>query len=72
MYDKEHEEQSPSRSMDRYESQCFSFKNFGCVTYAHVPDELRKKLEKRDKIVFLLVTLKTQNHTSCMNLSQEN
>ena len=40
--------------MDNYESLCFSFKSFGCVTYAHVPDELRKKLDnKGQKCIFV-------------------
>ena len=45
-------------------------KVFGCVAYAHVPDELRMKLDQRDKNVFLSAILKTQKHTSCMILSQ--
>ena len=44
-------------------------KFFGCVAYAHVPDELRKKLENKGKNVFLFLTLKTQKHTSSMILS---
>ena len=29
-------------------------KNFGCVAYAHVPDELRKKLDKKgQKCIFV-------------------
>ena len=47
-------------------------KVFGCVAYAHFPDELRKKLDKRDKNVFLLANLKTQKHISCMIMSQGN
>ena len=43
---------------------------FGCVAYAHVPHELRKKLRHEGKNLFLLVTLKTQKHTICMILSQ--
>ena len=47
-------------------------KFFDCVAYADVPDELRRKLDKRDRNVFLLAILKTQKHTSCMILSQRN
>ena len=40
--------------MDRYESQCFTLKVFGCVAYAHIPDELRKKLDKKvQKCIFV-------------------
>ena len=40
--------------MDMYESQCFSFKIFGCVVYAHATDELRKKLDnKGDECIFV-------------------
>ena len=54
MSDKECEEQSSPRSMDRYESQCFTLKVFGCVAYAHIPDELRKKLDKKvQKCIFV-------------------
>ena len=42
---------------------------FGCVSYAHVLDELRKNLYK-DKNVLLLAILKTQKDTSCMTMSQ--
>ena len=28
-------------------------KVFGCVTYAHVPNELRKKLDKGHKCIFV-------------------
>ena len=28
-------------------------KVFGCVAYAHVPDELRKKLDKGQKCIFI-------------------
>ena len=45
-------------------------KFFGCVAYAHVPDEVRKKLDKKGQNLFLLVTLKTLKHTSCMILLQ--
>ena len=45
---------------------------FGSVAYAHFPDELGKKLDNEDINVFLLVTLKTQKHTTCMTLSQGN
>ena len=45
-------------------------KVFGCVTYAHVLDELRKKLDKKGKNVFFLAIMKTQKHTSCMTISQ--
>jgi hypothetical protein len=44
---------------------------FGCVAYAHVPDELRKKLDNKGKNVYLLGTLKIQKHTNCMILLQE-
>ena len=54
MSNKECEEQIPSRSMEKYKSQCFSFKFFGCVAYAHIPDELRKKLDKKGhKCIFV-------------------
>ena len=45
-------------------------KVFGCVTYAHVLDELRKKLDKKGHKCIFFVTLKTQKHTSSMTLSQ--
>ena len=45
-------------------------KVFGCVGYAHVPDEVRKKLDKKGQNLFLLVTLKTLKHTSCMIMRQ--
>ena len=44
-------------------------KVFGCVAYAHVLDELRRKLGKRDRNVFLSAIQKTQKHTSYMTLS---
>jgi hypothetical protein len=44
---------------------------FGCVTYTHVPDELRKKLDKKGQNVYLLGIPKKQKDTSCMILSQE-
>jgi hypothetical protein len=47
-------------------------KFFGCVSYAHVPDELRKKLDNKGQKLYLLGILKTQKDTSCMTLSQEN
>ena len=54
MSNKECEEKISSRSMGRYESQCFSLKVFGCLAYAHVPDELRKKLDKKGhKCIFV-------------------
>ena len=45
-------------------------KAFGCVAYAHVPNELRKKLDKKGQKCILLVTLKMQKNTSCMTLLQ--
>ena len=56
--------------MDRYESYCFSFKIVGCVAYAHVPDEMRNKLDNKGKTLFLLATLKTQKHIICMVMVQ--
>jgi hypothetical protein len=47
-------------------------KFFGCVSYTHVPDELRKKLDNKGQKLYLLGILKTQKDTSCMTLSQEN
>ena len=44
-------------------------KVFGCVAYAHVPNELRRKT-RRDRNVFFSAILKTQKHTSCMIMSQ--
>ena len=43
---------------------------FGYVAYAHVPDELRKKLEKKGQKYIFLAILKKQKHTSCMIMSQ--
>ena len=43
-------------------------KVFGCVTYAHVLEELRKKLDNKGHKFILLVTPKTKNHTSYMTL----
>ena len=40
--------------MDKYESQCFSFKSFLLCAYAHVPDEVRKKLDQKGhKCIFV-------------------
>jgi hypothetical protein len=44
---------------------------FGFIAYAHVPEELRRKLTTKDKNVYLLGILKRQKDTRCMTLSQE-
>ena len=41
-----------------------------CVAYAHVLDELRKKLDNKGQNCIFFVTMKTQKNTSCMILSQ--
>ena len=35
-------------------------KVFGCVAYAQVPDEMRRKLDKKGKNIYFLAILKTQ------------
>ena len=45
-------------------------KIFGCVAYAHVPDELRKKLDKKRKNCIFVGYYEDKNYTSCMTLSQ--
>ena len=56
MSNKEFEEQSSSGSMDLGMNHSVShLKKFGCVAYAHVPDELRKKLDnKAHKCIFVI------------------
>ena len=45
-------------------------KFFGCVAYAHVPDELRRKLDKKGQKCIFSAIQKTQKHTSYMIPSQ--
>jgi hypothetical protein len=44
---------------------------FGYVSYTHVLDEMRNKLDKKDINVYLLGILKIQKHTGCMILLKE-
>jgi len=37
---------------------------FGCIAYAHVPDQLRKSLMTKERSASSLVTTLTQRHTS--------
>jgi hypothetical protein len=54
MSDKECEEQSSSRRLDIMKHNVAHLKVFCCVTYAHVPDEFRKKLDnKGQKCIFV-------------------
>ena len=43
---------------------------FGCIAYAHIPDELRKKLENKGHKCIFVGYSEFKNHTSCMILSQ--
>ena len=42
-------------------------KFFSCVAYAHIPDELRRKPDKKGQ--FFSAIQKTQKHTSCITPS---
>jgi len=54
MFDKECEEQSSLGILDRIKAQCDTLTFLCCVTYIHVPDELRKKLDnKGHKYIFV-------------------
>jgi hypothetical protein len=60
----------PQESWTCMKHNVVHLKVLGCVTYAHVLDELRKKLDNKGQNVFLLDILKIQKHTSCMILLQ--
>ena len=40
---------------------------FGCVAYAHIPDQLRRKLEAKGRNVFSLDTVKYPRPTGCIS-----
>lgn len=43
------------------------FRIFGCIAFAHVPNEKRKKLDnKREKCFFFSGLVTTQRHTDCI------
>ena len=54
MPNKECEEQIPSRSMNMYENSVSHLNLFGCVENAHVPNEIRRKINsKGEKYIFV-------------------
>jgi hypothetical protein len=48
------------------------FKVFGCVAYAHVPEELRRKLDDRSEKCVFLDTMNSLKHTGCIMLLTRN
>jgi hypothetical protein len=63
MSDKECEEWSSSRSLDRIEAQCGALKVFGCVSYTHVPDDLRRKMDNKvHKCIFVGYSEETKGY----------
>ena len=48
---------TPEEAWSRRQPSVDPFKNFGCIAYAHIPDEKRKKLvDKAEKCVFVGVS----------------
>jgi len=44
----------PQEACSGIELNVFHFKNFGCITFSHIPKELRKKINNmREKIIFI-------------------
>ena len=44
-------------ALDGHKLAVYCFRIFGCVTYAHIPDEKKRKLDdKGEKCVFLSVS----------------
>ena len=42
---------------------------FGCVAYAHIPNQLRKKFDSKGEKCILLDTVKNQRHIDCITHS---